>query len=195
MFSHRIPFAVVGVIATAIALTACSSPSAETDAPASRVPSDSAEPFNDPDVTFVTMMIPHHEQAVDMSQMILDKEGIDPRVSALAAEIEAAQGPEIDTMKAWLDQWGVAEDDMAGMDHGMDGMMSEDDMADLDNASGTQGSRLFLEQMMRHHEGAIAMAQTEIDEGQTPDAVALAERIIAGQTSEIAEMQKILSSL
>lgn len=197
MFTQRIPFAVVGIIATAIALTGCSANGAGSGSGGSptNAPSATAESFNDPDVMFVTMMIPHHEQAVEMSQMILDKEGIDPGVTALAQEIKAAQGPEIETMRAWLDRWGVEEDSMAGMDNDMDGMMSDDDMAALESASGEEASRLFLEQMIEHHEGAIAMAQTEVDEGQTPEAIALAEQIIADQSSEIEDMQAVLSSL
>ena len=90
---------------------------------------------------FAAMMIPHHQQAVEMSDIILAKKGIDPRVVDLATQIKAAQGPEIQTMKGWLEDWGIPYDDsmsdmggMGGMDHG-DGMMSDDDMAALDAAT------------------------------------------------------------
>jgi uncharacterized protein (DUF305 family) len=73
--------------------------------------------------------------------------------------------------------------------------MSEDDMAALDSATGAEASRLFLEQMTMHHEGAIDMAQDEVDNGQNPDAIAMAQTIIDTQTAEIATMQELLAQL
>ena len=70
-------------------------------------PSDSAADFNAADEMFATMMIPHHEQAVEMSDMILAKSDVDPRVLELAQQIKDAQQPEIDTMEGWLEDWGV----------------------------------------------------------------------------------------
>ena len=83
---------------------------------------------------------------------------------------------------------------MEGMDHG-GGMMSEDDMQALEDATGADASRLFLEQMIQHHEGAVEMAQEEVDNGQNSDAVALAETIIEAQTTEIATMKDLLATL
>ncbi|WP_292726262.1 DUF305 domain-containing protein [Microbacterium sp. UBA837] len=152
--------------------------------------------FNDADVMFAQMMIPHHEQAVEMSDMVLDKEGIDPGVLTLASDIKAAQQPEIDQLQSWLEEWGADSDtgSMEGMDHG-GGMMSGDDMAALEAATGAEASRLFLEQMTMHHEGAITMAQDEVDNGQNPDAIAMAQTIIDTQTAEIATMQELLAQL
>lgn len=162
--------------------------------------SSSSEPgadFNDADVMFAQMMIPHHQQAVEMSDMILAKDGIDDGVLALAEDIKAAQQPEIEQLEAWLDAWGADMpnmDSMAGMDHG-GGMMSEDDMAALEAASGVEASRLFLEQMIVHHEGAIEMAQDQVADGQNPDAVEMAQTIIDTQTAEITTMQELLTQL
>ncbi|QYH35017.1 DUF305 domain-containing protein [Salinibacterium sp. M195] len=187
----------------AIALTAlltlsgCANAATESGQGANPSPTDSASfaDANNADVMFTAMMIPHHEQAVEMADMVLVKEGIDERVVTLAQEIKAAQGPEIELMTSWLDGWGVdAADGMGGMDHG-DGMMSGSDMSELDAANGDDASRLFLEQMIVHHEGAIEMAETEIDEGQNADAVALAQEIIDAQAAEITIMQDIISSL
>lgn len=152
--------------------------------------------FNDADVLFAQMMIPHHQQAVEMSDMLLAKGGIDERVTALAEEIKAAQQPEITQLESWLQTWGAepAMDSMEGMDHG-DGMMTDDDMQALEDATGVDASRLFLEQMTMHHEGAIAMAQDEVDAGQSPDAIDMAQTIIDTQTAEIATMKEILGSL
>jgi uncharacterized protein (DUF305 family) len=144
------------------------------------------------DVMFTTMMIPHHEQAIEMADLILDEDGIDAEVVALAETIKAAQGPEIELMESWLDEWGTGMGDRGGMG---DGMMSDTDMDALEGATGDEASRLFLEQMIEHHEGAIDMAQTEVDNGENPDVISLAESIIQSQTAEIATMEDILASL
>lgn len=154
--------------------------------------SSSASQFTDADVTFVTGMIAHHQQAIEMADLVLGKEGVDERVAQLAQDIKAAQGPEIDAMTSWLEDWGQSTE--SGMDHG-DGMMSETDMTALESATGPEASRLFLEQMIEHHQGAIAMAQTEAGAGQNADALALAQTIIDAQTAEITTMQDILDTL
>ena len=147
---------------------------------------------NNADMQFTMLMIPHHEQAVEMADMILAKDGIDERVVTLAEQIKAAQGPEIELMQSWLEDWGTPMGDMDGMG---DGMMSETDMQALEAATGVEASRLFLEQMIAHHQGAIEMAQAEVDDGQNPDVIALAENIITSQTAEIATMEDILATL
>lgn len=149
---------------------------------------------NDADIMFASMMMEHHTQAVDMSDMILSKDGIDERVTVLAEEIKAAQQPEIEKMEGWLEDWGADASDMGSMDHGS-GMMTEDDMQALEDASGIDAARLFLDQMIEHHDGAIDMAQDEIDNGLNSDAVALAQTIIDAQTTEIATMEEILATL
>ena len=162
--------------------------------------SSSSPEFNDADVAFVTGMIPHHQQAVEMADMILAKGGVDERVTELARSIKAAQEPEIETMTAWLEEWGQPAagmdgmNGMEGMDHG-GGMMSDDDMAALEAADGPEASRLFLEQMIQHHQGAIDMAVVEVDAGKNADALALAQTIADAQTAEIATMQGMLAGL
>ena len=111
----------------------------------------------------------------------------------LAERIKNAQQPEIDTMREWLTGWGQ-ESDMGGMDHG-GGMMSPDDLAALEDADGVTASRLFLEQMIMHHEGAVQMARKELAAGKDGDALDLAQRVVDDQTAEIAEMRKMLNTL
>lgn len=148
--------------------------------------------FNDADVAFAMNMIAHHEQAIEMADIVLAKEDVDGSVLDLATKIKGAQAPEIDTMTSWLEAWGQSTD-MGGMNHG--GMMSEDDMAALEAAAGAEASRLFLEQMTVHHQGAIDMATDEIADGQSPDAVALAKKIVEDQTAEILTMQQLLAAM
>ena len=139
------------------------------------------------------MMIPHHEQAVEMSDTLLAKGGIDEQVRELATQIKDAQQPEIDRLRERLSEWGEEEADMGGMNHG--GMMTDEDMADLESATGVEAARLFLEQMTVHHEGAIAMAEAEVDDGENADAQAMAATIVSTQTEEITLMQELLASL
>lgn len=212
--------------ASAVFVSACSNtgtdsqPSASsTSAAASASPSaaGSDAAHNDADVMFAQGMIPHHQQAIEMGDMLVGKQGIDPEVISLANEIKNAQGPEIEQMQGWLQEWGVSSSpapaptstampghdmpghqmpsgdmgDMPGMGGGH-GMMSEADMAALQNAQGAEASRLFLTQMIAHHKGAIMMAQQEIDNGQFPAAVEMARNIVSSQQAEIDTMQGML---
>ncbi|WP_294180686.1 DUF305 domain-containing protein [uncultured Schumannella sp.] len=185
--------AVSGALLTTLLLAGCTSPSSNVDTSST---SESAVEVSFVEEMFVLMMIPHHEQAVEMAELILAKDDIDPRVVELAEGIMDAQEPEIETMRGWLAEWGVAEWDssMADMGHG-DGMMSDSDLAALDVASGADATRLFLEQMIVHHDGAIEMAQAVVDSGQDSDVIALAQAIIDGQTTEINIMRELLNEL
>ncbi|MEG9224902.1 DUF305 domain-containing protein [Aeromicrobium sp. Sec7.5] len=177
---------------TTLALTACSG-----DDSSASLPDDVTE-F---DVTFAQEMIPHHEQATEMAALAQDRT-TSPEILDIASRIEAAQDPEIETMTTWLQEWGVSEestDEHSEMNHGqgsesaMPGMMSDEDMSDLEDATGTEFDQMFLTMMIEHHEGAIIMAKAEIDSGTNPDAIALAEQIEAAQTTEIAEMEALLA--
>ncbi|QZY27744.1 DUF305 domain-containing protein [Nocardioides coralli] len=187
------------LLALGLALTACGGTDSDTEA----APAD----HNDQDVAFATEMIPHHAQAVEMSE-IAAANAESPEVRDLAEDISAAQGPEIEVMSSWLDAWGedVPDTDggMGGMNHGgsddmggmedMPGMMSSDEMGDLESASGSEFDTMFLTMMIEHHEGAIEMAQTQQDEGEYPEAVDLAETIEETQTEEIQTMEDLLES-
>ncbi len=155
--------------------------------------SSAAANFNDPDIAFATQMIPHHQQAVEMADLVLAKNGVDSRVTELATKIKAAQDPEIVTMTVWLKAWGQpAPVPMHGM--AMNGLMSPADMDALKNASGPDSSKLFLQQMVQHHQGAIDMAKEELNTGKNTDAMALAKKIVTDQTTEIATMKILLKS-
>ena len=144
-------------------------------------------PFTDSDLMFAEMMIPHHEQAIEMSELAVNLSQ-DAEVVALAREILAAQAPEIEQMKTW---GNLNLEAHAG--HTMMGMLTPDQMSALSAATGSAFDRLFLEGMIAHHEGAIQMAQMVI---QSPNAEArkLSEEIIASQTAEIELMQKMLAA-
>ncbi|CCQ47520.1 conserved hypothetical protein [Pseudarthrobacter siccitolerans] len=197
-------------IAAAIALAGCSAGSdtgsSATSMPGmnhggSAMPSTSAPAtsaaasadFNDADTMFAQMMIPHHTQAVAMSDIMLKKEGIPAAVTDLATKIKAAQGPEIEKMTGWLQSWGQPTEMPSA--HSMEGMMGEDDMAKLEGAQGTEAAKLFLTQMIAHHEGAVMMAKTETTDGKNADAVQLSKDIVSSQEAEIQEMKDLLATL
>jgi uncharacterized protein (DUF305 family) len=153
--------------------------------------------FNDADVGFAQGMIPHHEQAIEMADIALD-----PTVSAsdqvkdLATRIKGAQDPEILLLTGWLTAWGqpAQMDTSEGHDmSSLEGMMSADDMDALGGAKGPAFDTMWQEMMIRHHEGAIAMAQAEKANGSNPEALALADQITAAQQAEIDEMNAALA--
>lgn len=155
---------------------------------------------NDADGTFAQEMIPHHQQALDMAKLASSRAS-NAQVKDLAGRIEKAQGPEIQQMQGWLSQWGTSTSSsamasMPGMDHGSTpGMMSDADMQKLQQASGSEFDKMFLQMMTQHHQGAVGMAKTELANGSNVDAKALAQRIIDAQTAEINEMQQLLTQL
>lgn len=175
-----------------------STPGTDNSSPSANAPSApaSAADHNAADVTFAQTMIPHHAQAVEMSDMMLKKKDVPAEVTALATRIKAAQGPEIDMMTRWLKSWNEPMQMPSGhTSHIMDGMMGHDDMKKLDAAKGAAAAKLFLNQMIAHHEGAIMMAKTENTSGKNPDAVQLSKDIVTAQEAEIQEMQKLLATL
>lgn len=191
--------------ATAVAtLTLAGCGSATEDGSAENTGSTASEvstEHNSADVDFAAGMIPHHAQALEMVEMA-DGRPLDPEVQELAAAIEEAQAPEIETLTGWLEAWEAEVpdvdsmsakemEDMEGMD-GMEGMMSAMSMRQLENAPDQAFQDVWLALMLAHHKGAVAMAETEIAEGENPDAVALAEEIKSSQSAEIETMKSLI---
>jgi uncharacterized protein (DUF305 family) len=150
--------------------------------------------FNDADVTFAQMMVPHHEQAVDMAALA-QEHAEDPEVLALADQIAAAQQPEIDQMTGLLESWGEPTEMEGHEGMSMGGMASDEQMTELEGAHGADFDRLFVELMITHHEGAITMAEEHHMEGQNAELMALAEAIIESQTAEVVALQEMLARL
>ncbi|MFW0783120.1 DUF305 domain-containing protein [Gordonia sp. CPCC 206044] len=179
-----------------------SAPASGSSMPGMSHHSQMAEPsktasHNDADVMFNQMMIPHHQQAIEMADLI-DGRTTNPAVVDLAARIKAAQQPEIDEMTARLAAWNVdtsgGQDD-SGSDHGghdMSGMMSADEMAALTAAQGAEFDRLWLTGMIAHHQGAVTMADAELADGIDPASTDLATRVKQTQQAEIDEMNRLL---
>lgn len=164
---------------------------------------------NQADVGFAQDMLVHHAQALDMVELT-DGRPLEPDVRRLASDIEAAQAPEIETFTDWLETWDErvphagmdgmdgmqgmeGTDDMEGMDHDMPGMMTSGQMDRLTEASDEEFQSAWLELMIEHHEGAVEMAETQVERGEYAPAIELAEQIAASQTSEIEEMRRMLA--
>ena len=196
-------------ITVAAALAGCASDSTATT---STPPTSSADATaagsttgSEADIAFAQLMIPHHQQAIEMADLAAAN-ATSPEVKALATQIKAAQDPEIQTMTQWLTTWGaptmMATPSNGGTDHGgMDmggmteaGMMSAEDMTALANATGADFDTMWLQMMIAHHQGAIAMAQQVAETTTNPDVKAMADAIIAGQTTEITTMQNLLAT-
>ena len=146
---------------------------------------DRASEYSANDQMFAAMMVPHHEQAIEMSDLALTKSSND-EILALAQEIKDAQTPEIDQMKSW---GGSMMGSHAG--HMMDGMLSDDEMTELRDATGADFDRLFLIGMIKHHEGAIDMAQMVVG-SENAEVASLANSIITAQRAEIERMKVLL---
>ncbi len=186
-------FVVAIVVATSVIIAACGSTG--TAEPSAAEPTLAAQSrFDAADVSFAQGMIPHHSQAIEMATMALQQSS-NPAILDLAERIQGAQDPEIEQMRGLLATWGQEEmpSDMKGMegmeDDSTQGMMDDAEMSALGAATGATFDALFVDMMIRHHQGAIAMAKTVLNEGTDPEVRALAEAVIAAQEGEIAEMQ------
>jgi uncharacterized protein (DUF305 family) len=150
--------------------------------------------FNADDVAFATNMIPHHQQAVDLSAMVPER-STNAGLVALAQRISAEQQPEINVMKVFLVQWNENPDTNSGhAGHGnaMQGMVDAATMTKLESLTGAEFDKLWLESMIGHHQGAIEMAKAEIANGDNADAKDLAKNIVTTQEAEIGQMKQMV---
>jgi uncharacterized protein (DUF305 family) len=192
-------------LTVALALSGCG-----TDEP-EQVLSDTEH--SDQDVAFATDMIQHHAQALSMVDLTLERP-LAPDVAALAEQVRDAQAPEIELMSDWLVDWDeevpATMRDHSNAGHGdhsaaealegmgqdgssdMPGMLTADQLAELEDAGDGEFEDLWLELMIAHHEGAVQMAEQQAAEGTYRPAVELAEDVVASQTAEIEQMRELL---
>lgn len=154
----------------------------------------SAADFNESDVMFAQMMIPHHQQAVELADLALEPtSAASSEIVQLAQQIRDGQEPEIKQMTALLIQWEQPLDSHAAMGHGseMEGMLSEQEMMRLATLTGSEFDAAWIAAMTIHHQGAIAMASVAANDGVNPDIKALTAAIIEVQQSEIETLQAL----
>ena len=177
-----------------LAAAGCQASGSTAPAPVASASATSTSTANGADVMFAQMMIPHHQQAVAMSEAMLAKQGISTQVIGLATQIRNAQQPEIDQLREWLKTWGAPE----GGDHaghgGMAGMLTEQELGALRSAQGVEAEKLFLSGMIKHHEGAVAMAKDAQAKGTDAGVRTLADAIVTSQQAEIDQMKKLLAA-
>jgi uncharacterized protein (DUF305 family) len=157
---------------------------------------------NEADVRFMRGMIGHHAQAVRMTDLVPTR-AARPEIRLMAERIAVSQQDEIAAMERWLRSRGeeVPSADAhqhhgaAGGDHaGMPGMATPEEMARLAASTGAEFDRLFLELMIRHHEGALVMVAALLAApggGQDAEVYQLASDVEADQRAEIARMRRL----
>ncbi|OXM43516.1 DUF305 domain-containing protein [Amycolatopsis alba] len=156
---------------------------------------------NDADVEYMTMMIPHHEQAKVMTDLVPGKTA-NEQIRAIAGRISVAQDGEVTMMKTWLADRGKPVPGEGHAGHGgghehalMPGMATEAQLADLRAASGVAFEKMFLDLMIAHHTGALTMAETQLGKGVEVKAQEMAQEVITGQSAEIERMKTMRSKL
>ena len=154
--------------------------------------SSSNSNYTGADIMFLQMMIPHHQQAIDISNLAM-KSSQDAELIELAKIIARDQAAEIKQMKAWLTDSGASEDMGHSMD-GMGGMLNDDELAALSAATGKEFDVLWLKGMTEHHDGAIHMTQM-IEDAQNADIKAFGTKVIKDQSEQIDQMKKMLARL
>jgi uncharacterized protein (DUF305 family) len=145
------------------------------------------------DVMFLQMMIPHHQQAIDMSDLALTKSA-DPELLALAKDIRDEQAAEIVKMKAWLDKAGADLDPGHSMGHDMGGMLSDSELAALEAATGKSFDLLWLKGMTGHHVGAIDMA-TMIEDADNDEIKSFGQAIVTSQSAQNKQMAAMIKRM
>ncbi|MGE0220893.1 DUF305 domain-containing protein, partial [Mycolicibacterium sp.] len=191
--------ATLTALAVVVALAACGSGEERSDAApqTTDTPVISGEPagYNSEDLSFVTSMIPHHEQAIALSKLVPGRSD-NPELVTLADQIAATQQPEINIMRVFLVQWNenpeTNTDDHTGHEQSMPGMVDDATMARLESLQGAEFDTLWLQSMIAHHEGAVQMAEAEVERGENVDAIAIARTMVSAQEAEIGQMKQML---
>ena len=182
----------LAVVAMAMAISGCSngdSMGMDHEGHSSEASGD----LSSDDVMFLQMMIPHHQQAIDMSDLALTK-STDSELLALAKDIRDEQAAEIVKMKAWLDKAGADLDPGHSMGHGMGGMLSDSELAALKAATGKNFDLLWLKGMTGHHVGAIDMA-TMIEDADNDEIKSFGQAIVTSQSAQNKQMAAMIKRM
>lgn len=191
--THRTTVVAAAVAAVGTLFAGCTIIVADPDDDRDRRPvmmggSDSAG-YSATDLMFARMMIPHHQQAVEMSELAIETSA-DPDLIDLAERIRDTQTDEIALMQGWLDDAGLR---MPGMDDAnMGRMFGDEEMEALEEANGAEFDTIYLESMIDHHELGIRITQLILN-SDNADVQALGESIVESQTAEIELMEQMLS--
>jgi uncharacterized protein (DUF305 family) len=155
--------------------------------------SEASGDLSSDDIMFLQMMIPHHQRAIDMSDLALTK-STDSELLALAKDIRDEQAAEIVKMKAWLDKAGADLDPGHSMGHDMGGMLSDSELAALEAATGKSFDLLWLKGMTGHHVGAIDMA-TMIEDADNDEIKSFGQAIVTSQSAQNKQMAAMIKRM
>lgn len=185
----------IAALAAAVAgglLGGCAGSTTSSTAPVLPPGAPAAGQLHNPaDVAFLQDVIPHHTQAITMSDLAHTK-AVSPKVKAIAVRIKAEQDQQITRVHDLLGAWR-APTPAGGSGNGqVPGMLSDQQIQQLSSAAGGEFDQMFLRLMIDHQQGAIQLAQTELAQGSDPQARRLAQDIITGQQNEVNQMQKLL---
>ncbi|WP_349827163.1 DUF305 domain-containing protein [Brevibacterium litoralis] len=160
---------------------------------------DPADTWNDADADFMTMMVPHHAQALTMTDWAAEQ-AESGELKRLAYRMNLEQGAEISLMAGWLEDRGLdvpaeAENGWQPGGMAMHGMLTDEQMAELEAAEGAEFDRLFLTGMIQHHQGAIMMCDEVVISGIDATVEQMATHMTSSQGAEIARMQDMLDAM
>ena len=198
---HRIS-GLIAIALLGVSVVSCSgqdsdttdTPQTDKDGVAVTAGDDQPAEVNGVDLHFLAMMTPHHQQAVDMSEIILAAQGTSAATADLADRIKVGQEEEIDTMVDWAEQWDQHDLMEHHAQHIANGMITPEQMDQLETLEGEEADTLFLQLMHSHHAGAVDMTQDQIDNGGYQPLVDLAQQMIDVQTAEMHEMEQLLEA-
>lgn len=198
---HRITGS-IAVVILGVSMVSCAAqdqnaPTApRTDKDGTAVAAGAKQPaeVNGVDLHFLAMMTPHHQQAVEMSEIILASKGTSAATADLATRIKVGQQKEIDTMVGWAKQWNQQNLMRQHANHIANGMLTPEQLNQLKTLTGEEADTRFLQLMHFHHAGAVAMTQDQIDNGGYQPLVDLAQQMIDVQTAEMQEMERLLQA-
>ncbi|GAB3079678.1 DUF305 domain-containing protein [Corynebacterium aquatimens] len=173
---------------------ATNAPHTETDGNAETAGTNQPAEVNGVDLHFIGMMTPHHQQAVEMSEIILAADGTSAATADLADRIKVGQQEEIDTMVGWAEQWNQHDLMAHHAPHIANGMITPEQLDELKTLEGEEADTRFLQLMHFHHAGAVAMTQDQIDNGGYQPLIDLAQQMIDIQTAEMREMEQLLEA-
>lgn len=186
------------ILVSAIGLIGCGGSGSATQAGQGEQTTKAAEDHNDADVTFASHMVLHHQQAVQMSGLA-KWQATSPEVKQLAVAITTVQEAQLKQMSGWLTGWGEPVPAFSHSGHDSEdpipGLLTEDEIRQLGRTKGTMFDRVWIQLMIRHHQGAVAMAKTQQTSGKSPAAIALAKKTITDQTAQIAALKRLLGQL
>lgn len=204
MMSRRplVAFAVFSLLAGASSIASAQGSMAGMDHSMHRMGPEIVIPkgalYTKADVEFMQGMIAHHAQAIVMSRMA-EKNGANPSVLKLSRKIDQSQVPEIVIMQQWLRRYNqFAPDTASWHTMRMDGMLSDDELKELETSKGVAFDRAFLIGMIKHHEGALKMVDDLFKSpgaAQEVDASVFANDVVTAQTGEIGIMRRLLAQL